>query len=113
MAFERTAFLALMPHTVTISTRSSHNNYGEASYGTGVTYRARVVNRSGWVRNMAGEKVEVRTVVWMASTGTIDTSDRITLPDNTTPPIVKVARFPDGDGTHHHQLWLGWTGGGM
>ena len=109
MSYERTAFNELMPSTVSISTRTSHNNYGEATYGTAVTYRARVVNRSGWARNMAGENVEVRTVCWVASTGTISISDRITLPGGATPPIVLVESFPDDDGTHHHKLSLGWS----
>lgn len=118
MSFE-SAFLELMPSTVTISTRSSHNSYGEASYGSGTSYRARVVAQTGFVRAAGGfglsghfETVEVRTVVWIASTGVITTDDRITLPDGTTPPIVAVERYPDEDGTHHHKLMLGWVRGG-
>ena len=107
MSFERNEFLALMPSTVTISTRSSHNNYGEPSFGGGTTYRARIVNKAGFVRAADGETVEVTTVCWVASTGTIDISDRITLPDGTTPQILMVERFPDQDGTHHHKLSLG------
>lgn len=96
-----------MPSTVSISTRASHNSYGEPSFGSATNYRARVVNKSGFVRSPSGENVEVRTVCWVASTGTIDISDRITLPDGTTPQIVMVERFPDQDGTHHHKLSLG------
>lgn len=107
MSFERNEFLALMPSTVTISTRSGHSNYGEPSFGSGTSYRARVVNKSGFVRNAQGENVEVTSICWVASTGSIDISDRITLPDGTTPQIVMVERFPDGDGTHHHKLSLG------
>ena len=109
MAFERTEFLALMPSTISISTRTSHSNYGEATYGSAVTYRARVVDKSGWVRNAAGENVEVRTICWVASTGSIDISDRITLPGGATPPIVMGERFPDDQGSHHHKLSLGWS----
>lgn len=108
MSFE-SAFIDLMPSTVTISTRTTHNNYGEPSYGSGTSYRARIVNKPEFVRGADGEVIEVRTVVWMRSTGTIDASDRITLPDGTTPPILAVARFPDDDGTHHHRLSLGWS----
>lgn len=108
MAFERAAFLALMPHTVTISTRASHNNYGEPSYGSGTSYRARVLNAPAFKRGAGGETVEIQTTVWVASTGTISVDDRITLPDGTTPPIVLVERVPDEDGTHHHKLGLGW-----
>lgn len=107
MSFERAEFLALMPSTVSISTRSGHSNYGEPSFGTATSYRARVVNKAGFVRTPSGESVEVTSVCWVASTGTIDISDRITLPDGTTPQIVMVERYPDGDGTHHHRLSLG------
>lgn len=111
MAFERTDFLALMPSTVSISTRASHNSYGEPSFGTATNYRARIVNAPGFVRDPFGESVLINTIVWVASTGTIDVSDRVALPDGTTPPIVLVERYPDGDGTHHHKLSLGYTVG--
>ncbi len=108
MPFEA-EYLELMPSTVSISTRASHSNYGEPTYSTvSVKYRARVVAMPGFVRNAAQEVVEVRTQVWLASTKAFDTKARITLPDGTSPPIVKSEVYPDQFGNHHVKLFLGW-----
>lgn len=102
-------FLELMPSTVSISTRTAHNNYGEATYSTVVTkYRARVVAAPRFVRTASQEVVEIATEVWVASTKAIDTKAKITLPDGTTPPIVTADTYPDQFGNHHVKLGLGY-----
>lgn len=104
-------FLELMPHTVVISTRSGHSAYGTATYSTaGSTYRARVVDKPGFLRTSQGEVVETRTVAWVASTGTITVADRVTLPDGTSPPVALVERYADENGTYFHKLTFRWTG---
>lgn len=112
MAFDD-AFLALMNSTVTISTRASHNNYGEPSYGSGTGYRARIHAKDGFVRTADGETVEVATVVWVDSTKAFTVDDRIALPDGTTPQVVSVERPFDEDGTQHHVKFLLGHGRGM
>lgn len=108
MSFE-TAFIDLMNSTVTISTRTTANNYGEFSYGSGTSYRARIVDKPEFVRTETGEVIETRTVCWIRSTGnTVTVDDRITLPGGATPPIVAVERYPDEDGPHHIKLILGY-----
>jgi hypothetical protein len=102
-------FLDLMPHSVVVSTRASHSAYGTAVYSTsGSTYRARVLTKPGFVRSAQGENVAFHTVVWVASTGSIDISSRLTLPDGTTPPIVAMERVPDEDGTYHSKIMCGF-----
>lgn len=104
MSFE-TQFLSLMNSTVTVSTRASHNNYGEASYGSGTSYRARINAKSGFVRTASGETVEFTTTIWMNSTKAFTADDRVALPDGTTPEVLAVERPFDEDGTQHHVKW--------
>lgn len=101
MSFEA-AFLTLMASTVTISTRASHNNYGEPSYGSGTGYRARIMAADGFVRTASGENIEVTTVCWVRSTKAFTVDDRVALPDGTTPQVVAVERPFDESGAQHH-----------
>ena len=109
MAFS-TEFLSLMDSTIRVSTRGTHNNYGEPSFAaTTASYRARIVYGPTYDRSPGSESVEYSHVLWVRSTGavSITASDRITLPDGTTPPVAKVERFADEDGPHHCKIYLG------
>lgn len=108
MAFE-SAFLSMMPSTIKVSTRTGHSNYGEPTFAATTTnYRARIVDKPGFVRTANGETIEFTSVCWIASTGgTITVDDRVTMPGGTTPQIVAVERYPDQDGNHHVKLMLG------
>jgi hypothetical protein len=100
----------MLPQTVVVTTRSGHSAYGTATYAaSGSTYRARVVAKPSFIRGLQGENVAVKSVVWIASTGTIDPSDRITLPDGTTPPVLGVESYPDEDGaSYFSKVMLGF-----
>ncbi len=104
-----TEFAELMPHTVQIAALASFSTdgYGDAVYGTASTFTARVVGKQTLVRTFEGTEELATTIVYVASTGTINPSDRITLPDGSTPPLLAVSTFPDEDGTHHHKLAFG------
>ena len=113
MGFE-TAFLDLMPSVIKVSTRSSHNNYGEATFAnTTTSYAARIIQCSKFVRDDSGETVAVSHEIWARSTAaaTITVDDRITLPSSVaqdvTPQILKVERYPDEDGVHHTKIMCG------
>lgn len=102
------AFLQLMPDTVTIKRRTGHNNYGEPTFATTAsTYRCRHASKKGFMRIATGETVAIRSVLWLYSTGTILIDDRVTLSDGTSPEVVAVDRFPDQTGTHHYRISLG------
>jgi hypothetical protein len=92
----------LLNQTVTVSTRASHDNYGQPSYGSGTSWSAYGSHKSGFVRDANGETVSVSSVWYVASTRVIDISDRITLPDGTTPPIVVVDNLVGFTGTHSY-----------
>jgi len=84
MAFE-TPFLEMFPSSITVSTRSAHNNYGEATFtGSTVSYWARIVQGQGTMRSPTGETVEVTHELWVRSTAAahITVDDRITLPSS-------------------------------
>lgn len=113
MSFD-TQLLSLMPSTVKVSTRGAHSNYGEPTFGnTTSSYRARIVEKLGYVRSAEGEEVAYSTIAWIRSTGaaSITVSDRITFPagvgPSSRPPIVAVERFPDESGVHHTKVYCG------
>lgn len=113
MGFE-TAFLEMFPATISVSTRTAHDNYGQPTFtGSTVTYRARIVQGQGFMRTPSGETVEVSHVLWVRSTAaaSITIDDRITLPSSvaqgTRPQVLRVHRYPDTDGVHHTKLWVG------
>lgn len=109
MAFERAIFESLMKQSVVVRARTGHNTHGEASYSTtSSTFRARVVRRPGQVRDTEGNVVRYGTIAWVASTGTINVTDKVTLPDGTFPPLLSVEMYPDEDGNHHAKLLFGY-----
>lgn len=106
-----TDYLNLFQQTVTLAAFSTNDIYGAASYGSGVTYRARIVKRPHRVRNNAGETVVAMGEVWFGpptadltdnTPPTITTQDRITLPDASTPIILSVDVVSDDSGGYHH-----------
>lgn len=93
----------LMTQTVTIEPFSGLGSHGEATFGAGVEYPARVWGKARRVRTGAGEEV---TSTVQALLGTADAPvgprDRITLPSGFAliqPPILAVLRSPDEAGS--------------
>lgn len=106
-----TAFLSMMDSTIKVSTRNGHSNYGAATFATStVSYRARIVEKPGFVRRPDGEDVSYHTVAWVRSTGSVSitATDRVTLPDGSTPPVVGVERYSDDDGPNHVKVLFGY-----
>jgi len=103
-----TSFESLLPHSVTVKTLSSFSTdgYGTPTWSAGTAYTSRVVYRQELVRTLEGTEETATTVVYLASTGTINPSDQFTLPDGTTPSVLAVQSFPDEDGTHHYQIYF-------
>lgn len=100
---------SMMTQTVTIEPYSSPGSHiGKETYGTGVEYRARFVEKTRLVRSASGEELAARGVVWINASSGISTKDRITLPDDTQPPILAVESYPDEMGNTHLKLILGF-----
>ena len=106
-----TQLLALMPSTIKVSTRTGHDNYGKATFAASTTnYRARIVQKPGYIRTGESEELSYRHIAWIRSTGgtSITASDRLTMPDGSVPPVLAIERYSDEDGPNHVKAFLGW-----
>jgi hypothetical protein len=109
MSFD-TAFLSMMPDTLTVTHLSgvSTDGYGRATYTTSPhSCRCLVQEKQTKVQTYEGTEELATTVVWVRSTTTFGPSDRITLPDGTVPVLMAVEELHDADGVHHHKLFMG------
>lgn len=114
MAFE-SAFLSLMPDTVTVAPRGSTRSlYGvPGTAGTAVSYSARVVQKPQWVPSADGRRVLASAVAWLASTAALPADSVYTLPDGSKPPVLFVARLTDDVGRHHVKVVFGTMQGAV
>ena len=85
--------------TVTITPYSSMTSEGDRSYGAAVSYPARIENVTKLIRNQSGEQVVSTAQVFMQPSAVVTYYDRITLPDGTTPVILRINYQPDLDGS--------------
>lgn len=105
------AFLDLLDSTLRVSTRTTHNNYGEPAFAASTaTYRARLVERPGLLRDGDDEGAAYSHIAWVASTGgtSITVTDRVTLPGGIVRPLLRVERYPDESGPHHVVVYFGY-----
>lgn len=100
-----TDFLELMTQTCTVEPFSSNNEYGEPSFGTAVSYSCRTVHKTNLIRTIENKEITSIAQTWIYGSPGISPKDRITLPDGTTPKILRVDRFPDENGNHHDKVW--------
>ena len=76
--------------TVTHAAFSSKDGYGKFTYGTGVARKCIVERRQKYVRtNQGQEKLSLAKLTFIEPV-TIDERDKITLPDSTVMPILKI-----------------------
>lgn len=80
---------AFMPHTVTIQSVSSTNNYGEPTFGTARTADAYVEPNTTLTATDEVDETHKPTTAYISDT-TITIDDKITLPDGTTPEIASI-----------------------
>lgn len=102
----RAAFLALLKQTVTIEPFSSDNAHNDATYGTGVEYKARVESYTPVNRSYEGLVGTPAARVFVNGNVTVGVRDRITLPIGWKPTlrfVVDVAEHPDETGNVHHK----------
>jgi hypothetical protein len=97
------ALLSLMADTVTIESASTHNEYGETTYGAASTYQARVQGRVKMIRTPMGDEKVSTVQVYLAQVTSVTVRDRLTLParyDPTTPDILAVVQAVDENGAY-------------
>lgn len=103
-------FVDYFTQTVTVEPPSGKNAYGELTYGTSTTYKARIVGRTKTVTDKEGrERVSMYTV-YLNTNAVIDPDSRVTLPSGyapSQPKLLAVGTYPDETGPHHTTLFLG------
>ena len=105
-------FLELMPYTVTVAPKSGQNQYIEPTFGTAVSYQARIAGKIMELRSKKGEDVTTTFELWLDTTDVIAPDAQLTLTGSqwidTTPEIFTVRRVSDENGDSHVQLSCGW-----
>ena len=111
------AFQHLATDTVSIANQSGFDGYGDPTYGSAVTYPARVVGEQKLIRGFSGAEVVARLTVYVLAAVSVQPTARVTLSTggmvNSTeasalsPPILGAKREPDQSGLHHTTLYFG------
>lgn len=105
----------MMTQSVTFEPCSGRNVRGEKTYGTAVTYQCRIAGKVQQVIGPEGRLVFSRQTIYLGTADAVDANGRITLSTGDTgsteetathPQILATARYPDGDGAHHSELFL-------
>ena len=110
MSLEK-SFLDLAPHTVTIAALSTVDLYGVPTHGSGTTYSALVVDQTKRVIGTDGqERIATQVAYVLSSSAEVNEADKITMPDGSTPKIVKVDTYSDDQGQHNVVVWCGKSG---
>lgn len=88
----------LMPSLVGVELLLRVDDYGVPVYGPKATYRSRVNFYQHFVRGPSGEQVIAEGVVWIGTDADIPATARVTLPDGTSPLILKANGETDETG---------------
>ena len=91
-------FADMMPSVVKVAPRLNSDQYGAATYGTDVPYKAHVSNKAGYIRGPQGELIATKGRIWLNCQTPFPPTSRVTLPDGTTPPILAVNGAEDETG---------------
>lgn len=115
MAITVKAFRRLMTQKVVVSSKSTYNSYGEATYGAGTTYRAAVVGDMTRVIDATGQEVPTRMTCYLMTHASIRPEDNVQLSTGdvgsteswaTNPTIVSVGRYPFTNGQFCTVIYL-------
>ena len=111
-----TSFLHMMPDSVVYEVRTGTDAYGDPTWGTAQTIRARVVGEQKLIRGFAGLEVLAAQTVYLGAAIVVQPTDRVTLSTSIVastqdsaihPPILGAKRLPDQNGVHHCVVYLG------
>ena len=105
------ALIDLFDRTVTIEPYASQTIAGKPSYGTAVSYVARIMMKDVGVRTLEGTVVVGRGKVYLPAVVAVSTRDRITIPSDfvgdVNPPILSVSTVDDEFGGSYTVLVIG------
>ena len=106
MAFE-TEFAELMHQSVTITAAGAKDAYGHAAAGAARTVKCRIVRQPKMIRDAGGREVVSSGHLFTAGNAAILVTETLTLPDGSSPKILRVDAIPDEDvATHHQKVWF-------
>ena len=90
-------------HTVTIAPRTGRNNYALPTYGTAVSYSAKIEQSGKLVMNQQGEEVVGRYTIYLDTTTPPDVNGNLTMPSGfeTVNQIIAVRPVNDQNGMNH------------
>ena len=99
-------FVDCMPTSVTIKPVTALDKYGEKTYGTAQTIKAKIMERNERLAITGGEEIVARgrVILGAISSPTVTTKDQLTLPDGSTPEILAVQPVNDEVGLHHEVI---------
>ena len=101
-------FLTMTNKTVTIAQPSTYSKYGAPTFGaasTAIPARLEIAHRV--VVDIDGvERVSSGTLFILSTTATVTPGTKITLPDGSTPEILRVDVHEDEEGQHHLEVFL-------
>lgn len=90
-------FSDLMHDVVTITPRTGVDRYNKPTFGDPRQVQCMLTQRPKVIRGADGEEKVANTTIHLAEVVGVKVSDRITLPDGSTPGIISVSREPDPD----------------
>ena len=103
------SFTGLLPDSVTIEPYTGADGYGAPTFGSAISYKARIEWGPKNVLDAQGQEVVSKARVFIATSNAIDTRSRITLPAGrgpVTPPIMMVKAVTAMRKTHHTCIYV-------
>lgn len=99
-----TEFADIMPDVVSWQPEATTDGYHKDTFGAAVEIPCRVASRARIIRNLAGEEKLSGTQIWLNGIYGVGVSDKITLPDGSTPVIILVETVSTI--LPHEKVWL-------
>jgi hypothetical protein len=96
--------LDMLPHKVRLESLMGGDLYNKPGYGNPVEVVARVVYEEQKTTDDTGQEIVARGKVYLGGVFGVTPKHRVTLPDGSQPPIVRVQKFPDETGDDHEVI---------
>lgn len=109
------AWRSMMRQTLTVAPKTGRDSAGDATYGTAVEYRCRLVGKRKQVRMPNGQEVTSHQTAYLYTDDVIDPQSKVTLSTadvgsteahSISPPILQTGRYPDDMGFSHSVIYL-------
>jgi hypothetical protein len=99
-------FADLLNDTIIWRQKTGRNDFGARTFGTGITFTARVVKKTKMVRDIRGDQVVSTAQVWIGTTDdtnldappNVSPEDQIELSNGQTPDILMIEQPQDESG---------------